>query len=85
MPTYDYRCEANGQVVEVSHRMNETISTWGELCARLNQPCGETAVDAPVYRMATGGHPIASGRLGSGMAAPSCSTGHCCPGGMCGI
>ena len=25
MPTYDYRCEVNGEVVEVKHRMNEGI------------------------------------------------------------
>ncbi|MES9980902.1 MAG: zinc ribbon domain-containing protein, partial [Candidatus Thiodiazotropha sp. 6PLUC5] len=32
MPTYDYRCEANSRVVEVSHRMSEEILNWGELC-----------------------------------------------------
>ena len=32
MPTYDYRCEANGRVVEVRHRMSERLTTWGELC-----------------------------------------------------
>ena len=33
MPTYDYRCDTNGQVLEVSHRMSEPLSTWGELCS----------------------------------------------------
>ncbi len=34
MPTYDYRCGANQQVVEVSHRMGEVLYSWGELCER---------------------------------------------------
>ena len=34
MPTYDYRCDANGRTLEVSHRMSESLSTWGELCER---------------------------------------------------
>ncbi len=29
MPTYDYRCETNGQVVEVKHGMSEVLKTWG--------------------------------------------------------
>lgn len=31
MPTYDYRCEANGQVYEVRHPMALRPKTWGEL------------------------------------------------------
>ncbi|KAA6185673.1 zinc ribbon domain-containing protein [Thiohalocapsa marina] len=85
MPTYDYRCDANGQVVEVSHRMSETLSTWGELCARANLPCGDTPDDAPVQRLATGGNVITSGSLGSGVAPPACGAGGCCPGGVCGL
>jgi hypothetical protein len=54
MPTYDYRCDTNGQVVEVSHRMNETITQWGELCARAGVEPGETPTDSPVHRLATG-------------------------------
>ena len=48
MPTYDYRCEANGRVVEVNHRMSEAISTWGELCQKAGIDQGETAADSPV-------------------------------------
>ena len=33
MPTYDYRCEANGQVYEVQHPMALSPKTWGELRA----------------------------------------------------
>lgn len=86
MPTYDYRCETNGQVVEVIHRMSDNIHTWGELCERAQLEIGDTPADAPVQRMATGGNLISSGSLGSGMApAPACGTGGCCPGGMCGL
>jgi len=54
MPTYDYRCDANGRVLEVNHRMSESLSTWGELCRHLGiEPAG-TPIDAPVHRLATG-------------------------------
>lgn len=86
MPTYDYRCAANNRVVEVNHRMSETISTWGELCARAGIELGDTPADAPVERLATGGNIISSANLGSGPApAPSCAAGACCAGGVCGI
>jgi hypothetical protein len=84
MPTYDYRCDANGQVVEVTHRMSETLSNWGELCARASVEPGDTPADSPVRRLATGGNLISSNNLGSG-TAPACSTGACCPTGVCGL
>jgi hypothetical protein len=84
MPTYDYRCDANGRVVEVNHRMSENLSTWGEVCDRAGLQLGETPADSPVHRLATGGNIISSNSLGSG-TAPSCSTGSCCPNGFCGI
>jgi hypothetical protein len=84
MPTYDYRCEINDRVVEVSHRMRDTLTTWGELCACAGLEPGDTSVDAPVHRLATGGNVISSHHLGSGNA-PSCATGSCCAGGMCGL
>ena len=83
MPTYDYRCDANGNVLEVSHRMSDTISTWGELCERAGVEPGDTPADSPVHRLATGGNVISSNNLGSGPAAPACATGSCCPGGVC--
>jgi len=55
MPTYDYRCEMNGQVVEVVHSISETIKTWGELCDRAGIMPGSTPVDAAVSRHITGG------------------------------
>lgn len=84
MPTYDYRCDSNDCVIEVSHRMSESLSTWGELCARVGMETGETPADAPVHRLATGGNVISSASLGSGMA-PACPSGSCCSGGMCGL
>jgi len=84
MPTYDYRCDANGRVVEVNHRMSEQISTWGELCERANLSRGDTATDTPVQRMANGGNLISSSNLGSGNA-PACGAGGGCPTGVCGL
>jgi predicted nucleic acid-binding Zn ribbon protein len=34
VPTYEYRCEANGRVLEMWHKMAERLATWGELCER---------------------------------------------------
>ena len=84
MPTYDYRCDANDKVLEVSHRMSDTISTWGDLCKCAGVASGDTPVDSPVHRLATGGNVISSNNLGSG-PAPACTTGSCCPGGVCGL
>lgn len=84
MPTYDYRCDTNGQVVEVNHRMSETVHTWGELCELASVPCGDTPASTPVTRMANGGNLISSNTLGSG-PAPACGDGGCCPSGMCGL
>jgi hypothetical protein len=86
MPTYDYRCDANDRVLEVSHRMSENLATWGELCARAGVDAGDTPADTPVHRLATGGNIISSVSRGSGPAPmPSCASGACCGGGMCGL
>ena len=84
MPTYDYRCEANGAVVEVHHRMSEQARTWGELCALAGIDTGETPAAAPVKKLITGGQVVRRSSLGDA-AAPACSSGPCCGGGMCGI
>jgi hypothetical protein len=83
MPTYDYRCETNGQVVEVKHGMNEAVTTWGELCSRTGLELGDTPADSPVQRLITGGQVVKSTNLGDA-SAPACSTPSCC-GGVCGI
>jgi hypothetical protein len=84
MPTYDYRCESNGRVVEVMHRMSEQLHTWGALCDKAGVEPGDTPRDAPVTRMATGGNPITSSSPSGSDGAPACMTGGC-SGGMCGL
>lgn len=80
MPTYDYRCDANGRVVEVKHAMSEDLATWGELCERAGIEPGATPVDAPVSRLSTGGQLIGAEHLGN---PDPCSAGTCCPPGSC--
>jgi hypothetical protein len=84
VPTYDYRCEFNGQVVEVNHRMSERVSTWGELCALARLEPGDTPLDSPVAKLITGGQVVRSSSLGES-AAPPCASGPCCGGGVCGM
>ncbi len=72
MPTYEYRCAANGRVVEVSHRMAERLQTWGELCERAGIPAGRTDRKAPVEKLMSAGF-IAVG----GSKAPAWPTGPC--------
>ena len=55
MPSYDYRCEQNGQVVEVHHKMSEKLTTWGEVCEKAGIETGDTPADAPVVRLISGG------------------------------
>jgi len=81
VPTYDYACEENGQTVEVQHRMNEVISNWGELCDRASIDAGNTARNAAVKKLATGGQVVRSSSLGD--SAPPCASGGC--GRSCGL
>ena len=83
MPTYDYRCEQNGQIVEVKHRMSEQLSTWGELCTLAGIDMGTTPAETPVKKLATGGQVVKSNTLGSSDLPPCASGG--CSGGMCGL
>ena len=83
MPSYDYRCEQNGQVVEVVHKMSEKLSTWGEVCEKAGMELGDTPAETPVVRLITGGNVISSSAL-SNPEAPACGAGGC-GGGMCGL
>jgi hypothetical protein len=83
MPSYDYRCEQNGQVVEVMHKMSEKLTTWGEVCEKAGLEPGDTPSDSPVVRLITGGNVVSSSAL-SNPEAPSCGAGGCA-GGMCGL
>ncbi|MEJ6592451.1 MAG: zinc ribbon domain-containing protein, partial [SAR86 cluster bacterium] len=40
MPRYDYFCDANGEVVEVTHPMSQKLQTWGEVCANSGHALG---------------------------------------------
>ena len=82
MPSCDYLCEANGQVVEVKHRMSDKLSTWGQVCEKAGIDAGNTPTDAPVQRLATGGQVVKSSSLGD--TTPPCAAGGC-GGGMCGL
>lgn len=53
MPTYDYRCPANGAIVTVSHGMDAQIKCWLELCYASGEPLGETDPLAPVEKIIT--------------------------------
>jgi hypothetical protein len=51
MPSFDFLCPANGQTIEVMLKMHESITTWGELCARRGLPLGDTPADAPIEKV----------------------------------
>ena len=55
MITYEYFCEANGKTVEVSHRMQESLKTWGDLCQKADIPLEDTPAATPVERLISGG------------------------------
>jgi predicted nucleic acid-binding Zn ribbon protein len=78
VPTYEYRCEANGRLIEVRHNMAERLSTWGELCERAGISTGRTDPASPVEKL------ISAGFINSGAgpnapacAAPDCGNGSC--------
>ena len=91
MPRYEYRCETNGRLVEVQHKMAERLLIWGELCARAGISPGRTDPKAPVHKL------ISASFIGTGAAqqggceAPACAMGACespcesgpCDGGVC--
>ncbi len=68
MPTFDFHCPANGQTVEVMLKLHETLSTWGELCARKALPLGDTPADAPIEKLFTGAVVMDKSKMGSGVA-----------------
>jgi hypothetical protein len=82
MPSYDYRCNANGRVVEVRHSMHDKLTTWGEVCQKAGLEPGDTATDAPVERLISGGGIVSSASLSN--PEPPCGSGGCA-GGMCGL
>jgi len=84
MPTYDYLCPENGKTVEISHRMAETLTTWGDLCERTGIELGDTPADSPIRKVITGGAAILGGSSRDSATMPEMSGGACCNGGGCG-
>jgi predicted nucleic acid-binding Zn ribbon protein len=83
MPKYDYYCEANGETVEVSHPMQDRLTTWGEVCARAGIAQGATSADEPVKKLITGGGIVRAGSL-KNPEAPPCRSGQpCCGANRC--
>lgn len=83
MPTYDYRCEADGKVYEVKHAMSDNVSNWGELCERTGIDLGGVTPETPVTRLATGGNLVSSSSLGDKISP--CGAPGGCAGGACGF
>ena len=81
MPKYDYRCELNGQTVEVSHPMSRVVSTWGELCQLASMETGATPASTPVHKIISGGFVATGARSEPG--GHTCTAPTCCSGGMC--
>lgn len=83
MPTYDYRCEANGKVYEVKHPMAVTVSTWGELRALADVADDNVADDTAVTRLLSIGGGIVKSSSLKNPEAPACMSGGCGGGGRC--
>lgn len=77
MPTYDYYCPANARTLEVRHSINEKLSTWGELCARIQADPGDTPPDSPVQRLITGGALIGGARSEAAPPVMPCGQSYC--------
>ena len=78
MPTYDYRCEANGQVYEVHHPMALSPKTWGELRAACCSLADDAAIpdDAPVTKLMSAAG-VVNSRVLKNPEAPACARGGC--------
>lgn len=79
MPTYEYHCPANGKTVEVWHRMNHAVASWGELCELAAIDPGETQLSSPVNRLISGGQLLRSQSEGRSQSAPESSADCCIP------
>jgi YD repeat-containing protein len=53
MPRYDYQCDSNGRVLEVTHAIIGRVQTWGELCELAGVEPGDTALDSSVRKIIT--------------------------------
>ena len=80
MPTYDYRCEANGKLYEVKHPMSVSVSTFGELKALGASDDDGVPDDAPVSKVLSTGGVVKSSSL-KNPQMPSCPVSGCGGGG----
>lgn len=77
MPTYDYRCEANGQTYEVHHSMSLSPKTWAELCDAANLPRDASIpADSAVTRLLSAAG-VVNNRVLKNPEAPACARGGC--------
>ena len=51
MPVFEYRCAANGRIVEVSHDAGVTLRNWGEVCFLAQLDPAGTDPSEPVVRI----------------------------------
>ena len=77
MPTYDYRCEANGQVYEVQHPMALSPKTWGELREACNLDADPAIPDEAPVRKLLGAAGVVSSRALKNPEPPACARGGC--------
>jgi len=84
MPTYEYLCETNGRVVEVSHKMAEKVKNWGELCQRAEISPGKTDPKTPVKKLMSAGFVKTASSSEPACEMPACGAGGC-GSGMCGF
>jgi predicted nucleic acid-binding Zn ribbon protein len=85
MPTYEYFCEANGQTIEVSHRLSERLTSWGELCQRTGTAAGRTPARSPIRRLISAAAVLSGKGAGAAAEPASCDAGPACCGGGCGL
>lgn len=83
MPTYDYRIEATGDVVEVKHTMALTPRTWDELCELCNLDPSQFPLDSSVTKLLSSAGIVKNTAL-KNPTPPPCMTGGGCPSGGCG-
>lgn len=82
MPTYDYRCEANGEIYEVHHSMSLSPKTWAELCDASGVALDASIpADAPVTRLLSAAGVVNSRAL-KNPEPPACASGKCSGGCM---
>lgn len=79
MLTYQYHCEANGETLEVRHRMTDKLQTWGEVCVAAGREPGQTPAQTPVERLISGGQlaSVSGGTARSSSMAPLPMAGCC--------